>query len=1012
MKVGIGIDIGSVSIKAAVIVNKEDKAVLRKMASHKEFFSFDTEQDNAAFAVVLSRYQRIKGQPLVAAQTILDSIMEFLDGGELHLTVTGSGGKLAGTYYNVPVINEFAAIVEAVNHFHPDVRTIFEMGGETSRYILLGKDTSNGTLNIIDYGNNGDCAAGTGAFVDQQASRLKFRIEEIGTVVEKASKAAQIAGRCSVFAKSDMIHAQQRGYQPDEVLKGLCNAVSRNFKSVICRSKKVTPPVLFIGGVAMNSGMLQSIRQIFDLDDNDIYTPQTMNWLGALGCAIKSLDQAPVMIQSARTQTKSSVFPSYDKLTLDHVRLLREHVIPFTFPDTKEPIPAYLGVDIGSVSTNLVVIDAHGNVIKEIYTQTKARPIEVVSEGLNEIGREIGDRIQIKGVATTGSGRELIGILIGADTINDEITAHKTGALHISRKMLGKEVDTIFEIGGQDSKYISIEDGIVVDFTMNDACAAGTGSFLEEQAEDLSISIINEFARIALSSEHPIRLGERCTVFMGRDLYSYLQRGAPKADLIAGLAYSVVYNYLNRVVRDRKIGNTIFFQGGTAYNDAVAAAFARVTGKEIIVPPHNGVMGAIGAALLAKRKMEAINLDSTFKGFDLTKVHFELREFTCKGCSNFCTVQEFTVDGEKTYWGDKCSERYRKRKKVSKSAVIEDLYKKREELLFGSYIENGMIGPKVGIPLTMYTYDRLPFYNVYLSECGFCTVLSDATNTTISNMGIESVVAEPCYPLIVAHGHIRHLFDKGVDYVWLPNIINAETETPEYESFVCVWGMTLPFVAEHAPVFHPHRDKILKPTLHFRDGDKMVRNELTEYFKKYGISRAVSERAFDKAVKAQQEFRSSLKKAGRHAVEQVKTAGEKAIVLVGRPYNIYDRAINLSVAAKLAGIYGINVIPMDFLDFEGTDISGYHRNMYWNYGKKIIQTAIKLSQEKQFDIIYITNFKCGPDSFIKQYIRKALGRPYLVLQFDGHSNDAGMMTRCEAYLDSKGFLSTWEGTKT
>ena len=1008
MAVGIGIDIGSISIKAAVVAEKKDEAVLQKLIDSKEFFLPDSGNSNSEYTAVLSPYRRIKGQPLDAVSAIMTSIAEHLDNNEFHCSVTGSGGKLAGSRYNVATINEFTAIVEAVNHFHPDVRTVFEMGGESSKFILLDRESSTGRLNIIDYGTNGDCAAGTGSFIDQQASRLKFKIEDIGKIVEGASKTAQIAGRCSVFAKSDMIHAQQRGYQPDEVLKGLCNAVTRNFKSVISRSKKVIPPVIFIGGVSMNSGIIQSLRQIFGLDDDEIYVPETMNWLGALGSAVKSLDYDPITIGVYYTDKNNSKFPSYEKLSLDSVKLLRKNVTRHTLNKTSDTVTAYLGVDIGSVSTNLVVLDSDGNVLKEIYTQTKARPIEVVSEGLKEINREMGDKIDIKGVATTGSGRELIGILIGADAINDEITAHKTGALHISRTMLGQEVDTIFEIGGQDSKYISIEDGVVVDFTMNDACAAGTGSFLEEQAEDLNINIINEFASIAMSSENPVRLGERCTVFMGRDLNSFLQQGAPKDDLIAGLAYSVVYNYLNRVVRDRKIGDRIFFQGGTAYNDAVAAAFAKITGKEIIVPPYNGVMGAIGAALLAMRKMEALDIQSSFKGFDLDKVNYELKEFTCKGCSNFCTVQEFIVDGDKTYWGDKCSDRYRKRKKSPKVPVIDDLTKIRNDLLRETYVESGTTGPTVGIPMAMYTYDRLPFFNVYLSECGFCTVLSDTTNTSIANMGIESVVAEPCYPITVAHGHIKELIDKGVDYIWLPNIINSETETTKTESYVCVWGTTLPFVAMHSPTFHAHRDKILRPIIHFRDGEKIIKRELFRCVEKLGISRRVSNKAVEMAIEAQNEFRNRLKETGRKSIERIKVTGEKAVVLVGRPYNIYDKAINLSVATKLASVYGINVIPMDFLDLEGIDISGVNKNMFWNYGKKILQSAVKLSKESQFDLIYITNFKCGPDSFIKQFVSKALGRPFLVLQFDGHSNDAGMMTRCEAYLDSKGFLSTWE----
>ena len=683
MAIGIGIDIGSVSIKAAVAASGEHSQSIVSLTDIPGFSPVTSLPDDAIYTLVISDYIRISGNPRDAVADLLGKILNVVGAFQPSLAFTGSGGRLAASGHDALVINEFSAIAEAVNLLHPDIRSIFEIGGETSKFILLDSERVNGRRGIVDYGTNGDCAAGTGAFMDQQASRLKYPIEEVGDVVLHAGKAAHIAGRCSVFSKSDMIHAQQRGYLPDEVLKGLCNAVALNFKSVISRGKRIVPLVLFTGGVSRNAGMIHALRDVFELDVDELVVTETACWQGAVGAAIKAVDNNSDSTQKQKKHdSDSDQFPHTVPLSLENVTLLRERATPFNFPEGSERITAYLGIDIGSVSTNLVVIDGDGNVMKEIYTRTKARPIEVVGEGLAEINHEIGSRINIKGVGTTGSGRELIGILVGADTINDEITAHKTGALHISHTMLdGQDVDTIFEIGGQDSKFISIEDGVVVDFTMNDACAAGTGSFLEEQAEELSISIIEEFTEIAMSSRTPIRLGERCTVFMGRDVNAYLQQGAAKEDVIAGLAYSVVQNYLNRVVRDRRVGDNIFFQGGTAYNNAVAAAFAQVAGKQIIVPPHNGVIGAIGAALLAKRKVLRTGAPSIFRGFDLSKVDYRLREFTCKSCSNFCSIQEFTVAGEKTYWGDKCSEKYRKRKSVDKTPVIDDLYKIREGYL-------------------------------------------------------------------------------------------------------------------------------------------------------------------------------------------------------------------------------------------------------------------------------------------------------------------------------------------
>ncbi|MCK4823089.1 hypothetical protein KA005_45435, partial [bacterium] len=327
--------------------------------------------------------------------------------------------------------------------------------------------------------------------------------------------------------------------------------------------------------------------------------------------------------------------------------------------------------------------DGDGNLIYGIYRMTDGRPVEVVKDSMKEMYSAVGHRVEIVGTGTTGSGRELIGSLVGADVIKDEITAHKTGALHISRRYLNRDMDTIFEIGGQDSKFISIQNGVVVDFSLNEACAAGTGSFLEEQARQIGISIRDEFASLALGSSHPLKLGERCTVFMEKELVPYLQQGVPKKDIVAGLALSVVQNYLNRVVKKRKIGDLIFFQGGTAYNDSVAAAFATVLGKEIVVPPHNGIMGAIGAALLAGKHRQS-QKKSTFRGWDIGKISWRMREFTCSGCSNDCQIQEFDVQGEKSFWGDKCSVKYRKRAKSSKKSIIQDLVKLRERMLFQS----------------------------------------------------------------------------------------------------------------------------------------------------------------------------------------------------------------------------------------------------------------------------------------------------------------------------------------
>jgi predicted CoA-substrate-specific enzyme activase len=588
--------------------------------------------------------------------------------------------------------------------------------------------------------------------------------------------------------------------------------------------------------------------------------------------------------------------------------------------------------------------------------------------------------------------------------VNDEITAHKTGSMHVCNQMGMDPVDTIFEIGGQDSKFIRIDKGVVVDFTMNEACAAGTGSFLEEQAEKLGISIKEEFARLAMHSTNPARLGERCTVFMERDVTGLMHKGAEVGDLAAGLAYSVALNYLNRVVRGRKIGKVIFFQGGTAYNDAVAAAFSEILGKQIIVPPHNGVIGAIGMALIARDRMKGTGQTSRFRGYDLSRVDFTTREFVCQACSNFCDMKEFVIEGQRTFWGDKCSDKFRKRARTDRQPVIEDLVEWREKLLEEVLLPTRGGSRTVGIPRTMFYYDRFPFWCAYFQELGFDVVVSSTTDRKISMAGEELAIAQPCFPVKVAHGHVQDLLEKCVDYVLLPNTVSMEGPDDGLESHMCPWNQTLPFVVRAVPQLEAAAAKFLAPTVHFHLGPKLVEKELADFSRGLGIKPRVNAQAVMAGYAAQGTFTDALQQAGKEALARLRETDEPALVLVGRPYNLFDRSVNCDIPRKLRTLYGINVLPMEVLPLDDEDISDVNSNMYWNSGRRILAAARIVGRHPNLHLVYISNFKCGPDSYIKSFVDDAAGKPSLVLQFDGHANDAGFITRCEAYLDSKGFL--------
>ena len=1006
MGINIGLDIGAISLKLAALGAAGDRDTLEALCHAQPQFRL---VDFAGKPLALSEYRRIAGSPIQSTYDLLREFYDVVPEKRVEgIRVTGSGSRTIAKVLGLFFENEFKAIARMMAACYPQVRTVFEIGGESSKYIRL----ENGA--IADYDRSGECAAGTGSFLDQQAMRMQYCVEEVGSVVRTASCAARIAGRCSVFAKSDMIHAQQKGYSPAEILRGLCDAVARNFKSAIVKGRPVQAPVALIGAVSQNAGVTAALREAFSLAEGDLLVPEQYAWCGAIGTAILETEErrkrSILEIHRLQQHDADAQVQDTQPLSTENVVQLRNRVPRYSAPGEGR-IPAYLGLDIGSVSTNVVAIDDTGAVIHDVYLRTAGRPIEAVQQGLAEVERLWGSRLEIRGVGTTGSGRELIAEFVGADSVNDEITAHKTGAVHISSTLGGEPVDTIFEIGGQDSKFISIENGVVVDFAMNEACAAGTGSFLEEQADKLGIQIKGEFAQLALSAANPTRLGERCTVFMERDVTGCLHKGETVPNLVAGLAYSIALNYLNRVVRGRRIGNVIYFQGGTAYNDAVTAAFASLLGKKITVPPYNGVMGAIGMALIARQWHQATGAATRFRGYDLQKLRVASKDFVCKACSNFCDMKEFVIEGQKSYWGDKCSDKFRKPSATGRKPVIDDLFAYRDQLLESlPNVESGHW--KVGLPRAMSMLEQLPFWRRYFAELGVATVLSPVTDPRISAIGIEMAVAQPCYPVQIAHGHVQSLLATGADYVLIPNLADADGGDEEVPAHYCPWNQTLPWVLRSAPALEAEQHRFLIPTLHFQLGPPQVKKALAETVARLGVTRRSSDRAVDAAYAEQREFQSKLLEAGQRALAILDHTGEPGLVLAGRAYNVYDRGVNCDIPRKLRHRYGANVIPLDFLVTGHESVTEIHPNMFWISGRKILEAARLTALRPNLHLVYITNFKCGPDSYIKHFARTASGAPLLILQFDGHGNDAGYMTRCEAYLDSKGILRWYQQSTT
>jgi len=956
--------------------------------------------------LIEERYDYNHGKPFEKLKEILDSLEQSYSREQFgNLSFTGTGGKLAASLLGGSFVNEIVAQSSSVSSLYPQVMTIIEMGGEDSKLIFMDELDGNASR-LSDFELNTLCAAGTGSFLDQQAKRMGISIvKEFGELALKSEDPPRIAGRCSVFAKTDMIHLQQIATPVHDIVAGLCFAVARNFISSLGRGKTIRFPVIFQGGVSSNSGVVRAFRELLKAKEGEILIPDHNTSMGAMGAVFNTLENG-AEISNGYQGTKEldeyihgekSRGKSFAPLSAP-VSDIRKEVYPL--PESEEKYEVYLGLDIGSLSTNVVLIDDQNRVIARRYLPTASKPLEAIRRGMSEIYEEIGDRVVVKAAATTGSGRYLTGDFIGADVIRNEITAQATAAISFD-----PEVDTVFEIGGQDSKYISIDNGVVVDFEMNKVCAAGTGSFLEEQAEKLDINIIEEFGEMALGAAKPAGLGDRCTVFMESDLNSFQQKGVEKDNLVGGLAYSIVYNYINKVVRKKRVGNHILFQGGVTNNRAVVAAFEKVTGKKIYIPPHFDVTGAIGAAMLARDYVKENGLETRFKGFDISKIPYTVDKFTCKACSNQCEIRRVRIEGEKKplYYGGRC-EKYEIDERKGKGADIPNYFKERIGMLMDGYQPETDPDPEkttIGIPRgLMVFYQQFPYWSTFFNELGFNVVVSEETNNPIIKKGLTKIVAETCFPVEVMHGHVYEMLDSEVDYVFTPFIINSKAKKDNPTSNTnCPWVQTLPFMVK-ASLPKEQKERLLSPALNFRYYGKVVEKELYDYFgKRFKLSKKQIIEAMKKADAKQEQFEERVRVRGREVMASLPDDKE-CLVIIGRPYNTGDPALNLDMVEKLINL-DVIPIPTDYLPLEEEHITRDYNKMYWPNGQKILAASRIVARDDRLHGIYMGNFRCGPDSFIAHFVNEEMaGKPYMELEIDEHGADAGMITRYEAFLDS------------
>ncbi|MBI5209869.1 MAG: hypothetical protein HY927_07855 [Elusimicrobia bacterium] len=1002
----LGLDIGSINLHAAVIERGEVKAC----------FSLPS-----------------KGSPLDALREALRRLAEHAAGRALRVAVVGRGRELLAAAPGVLVENEITASAAAATLLAPGARSVIEVGGHFSKWVLLDE-----TGEVQDYSLNELCAAGSGAFLEQQASRLKMSVAELAGSAAGARFGAAVAGRCSVFAKSDMIHLQQKGTPTDEIAYGLCLAMARNYAATVLKGRELALPAAFVGGCAANQGLLRAFREILPLGPAGLMVPEAHGAFCAVGAALCAaagqgrgliLEELAAEVSRSRSRsvrTRGALPP----LPAPEPAQQREEDTGLGAAGGGQgrQREVFLGVDVGSVSTDFVLLDAEGQVVHGVYLPTRGRPIAVMQEGLAMLKKRAAGRTRIAAVGTTGSGRHLARHFLGADAVSNEITAQLRSTLHYF-----PDADTVFEIGGQDSKYISARNGAIGDFAMNKICAAGTGSFLEEQAERLGVRIIGEFEEHALRSRSPADLGSRCTVFMDTELVQALQRGVSVDDATAGLAVSIARNYLEKVVANRPVGKEVVFQGGVASNRAVVAALSQILGRRVRVHPYNRLSGAIGAALIARERFLEGRAKTGFVGFDGCR-DYALSSFECRECPNMCQVSRLERGGEAAFFGDVC-ERHTSGAAHKKRAASmpPDLSARRERLvqeclasiepaaagdwapeaqspierLLGRYAPesaraleggargraDGRAGLKVGIPRASLYFELIPLWAAMFKSLGCEIVLSAPSSKDLLAKGCRKLCAEACLPVKLAYSHAVDLAEGKADCIFMPSILDLPSPfgSPELCS-TCPYTQSLPYMVRSAV-----DARFLVPQVNM----SVERDGLPEGIEILARDLAVSTARLRAAYQAGKEthlaFKASLLEIGARTLAE---ASGWTAVLIGKPYNIYDSFLNINLVRHLARM-GVTAVPYEFLPWAApARLDESWNSLPWRFNRDYVKAALTVAADARLYPIVVSNFGCGPDGFTLKHMEKILrGKPTLFLEFDEHRGEAGMVTRLEAFLD-------------
>ncbi len=968
MALRIGIDIGSTTVKV-VVLDEQNQLLFRSYERH---------------------YSKTRERTCETLQ----GLTGLLGGQEVQLLITGSAGLGVAKAAGLDFVQEVYATAAAVRTFIPQADAVIELGGEDAKIIFFG--------NTLEERMNGSCAGGTGAFIDQMATLLNVTVDELDALSLRHEKIYPIASRCGVFAKSDIQPILNQGGRKEDVAASIFQAVVDQTVAGLTQGRELKGTIVFLGGPLH---FLQGLRERFvdtlHLDSDHAVFPQDGDCFAAIGAALcteagqtRPFEEVLDLLEHAANvaspvDTMEPLFTSqaeYEAFAARHQAMTVPRLDLSTYTG-----PAYLGIDAGSTTTKMVLIDPEGSILFEYYGSNQGNPVRIVLPQLRELYAQCGDRVEIKGAAVTGYGEDLIKNAFSCDLGLVETVAHLNAARHFT-----PEVDFIIDIGGQDMKCFKIRNGAVDSILLNEACSSGCGSFVETFAKALGYNIA-DFSKMGLLAQHPVNLGSRCTVFMNSSVKQAQKDGASVEDISAGLSISVVRNAIYKVIRAANaddLGQHIVVQGGTFLNDAVLRSFEREIGREVTRPTISGIMGAYGAALAAKEA--GLERSTLLSPEALATFTHEAKPATCKLCTNHCSLTINRFDGGRKFIsGNRCS-----RPLGQEKVEIPDLMKFKYEYLRtlqGKGTGDGSRG-RIGLPFGLNMYENLPFWHTLFTELNFEVVLSPESTRSLYIKGQQTIPSDTvCYPAKLLHGHVMALLEEGVDTIFYPcmsynfdeHLSDNHYNCPVVAYYPDLLGVNIPALGQ-VNYLHPnlglHRPK---------DFEKKGAQFLQEAF---GIPKREAVKAIRKAYEAYDAFRDLVRRKGAEYIDWARANGHRILVVAGRPYHM-DPEINHGINDLITG-FGFVLVTEDAV-FQHMDKQPRHVLNQWTYHARMYNAARYVCTQPDMAFLQLVSFGCGVDAITTDELRSILeegGDLYTQIKIDDISNLGAVRIRIRSLM--------------